>query len=212
MASDGATQSSCMASSAEQLVAESYRLAWDGKLYTRSEFRDYYGLDRGEVFWKSAEDKPAQSNGSTDDRAIGAPRRRSVELPDRTSSLAQNDVPASSTENQRGCSAEQPALTWTSPLPGAWVHHLGDRHMTLVSRYGNRFITRAREIASFHRAQRISSGEYARDTIWIWIRLAQGSLSKTRWIQFWADREIQVEVLAASVIQSSFGPTTVNGG
>ena len=55
-------------------------------------------------------------------------------------------------------------------------------------------------------------GEYARDTIWIWIRLAQGSLSKTRWIQFWADREIQVEVLAASVIQSSFGPTTVNGG
>ena len=55
MASDGATQSSCMASSAEQLVAESYRLAWDGKFYTRSQFRDYYGLDQGEVFWKSAE-------------------------------------------------------------------------------------------------------------------------------------------------------------
>ena len=55
MASDGATQSSCMASSAEQPVAESYRLAWDGKFYTRSQFRDYYGRDQGEVFWKSAE-------------------------------------------------------------------------------------------------------------------------------------------------------------
>jgi len=70
-----------MASSAEQLVAESYRLAWDGKFYTRSQFRDYYGLDQGEVFWKSAEDKPAQSNGSTDDSEIGATWRRSAEQP-----------------------------------------------------------------------------------------------------------------------------------
>ena len=68
--------------------------------------------------------------------------------------------------------------------------------MTLVSSYGNRFITRAHEIASFHQAQKILSGKYARDTIWNWIRLAQGFLSKTRWVQFWEDQEIQVEVLA----------------
>jgi len=212
LALPSAAQLSSLAGSAGHPAGESYRRAWDGELYTRAEFLAYYGPDLGEAHWQSAQSDLPQWDGPANVPAIGAPLRRRVELSDRTVSLAQNDVPAISAENQRGRSAAHSALTLPSSLPGTWVHHLGDRHMALVSTYGNRFITRSREIASVHRAQRILSGEYARDTIWVWIRLAQGSLSKTRWIQFWADPEIQVEVLAASVFQSSFGPTTVNGG
>ena len=118
-ASDDTAQLSSLAGSAGQPSDESSGRASDEELYTRVQFRDYYNPDSGEAHWQNAQDELTQWEGRADVHAIGAPRRRSAELPDRTSSLAQNDVPASSTENQRACSAEQPALTWTSSLQDA---------------------------------------------------------------------------------------------
>ena len=74
--------------------------------------------------------------------------------------------------------------------PGARVHDPGDRFMTLERSYGDRFMIRAREIVTMDRAQRILCGEYGEGSTWLWIRQAQGLLSRARWIEFWAEERL----------------------
>ena len=62
--------------------------------------------------------------------------------------------------------------------------------MTLERSYGDRFMIRAREIVAMDRAQRILCGEYGEGSTWLWIRLAQGLLSRARWIEFWAEERL----------------------
>ena len=59
--------------------------------------------------------------------------------------------------------------------------------MSLVRSYGDRYMTRAHEIAAFHQAQRILSGEYGEGSSWLWMNLARALLSRARWIEFWAE-------------------------
>ena len=96
LASDDAAQPSSLAGSAEQPADESYRRAWDGELYTRAEFRNYYGPDLGEAHWQNAQDELTQWDGPTDVRAIGALRLRSAEQPasslHRAAQLASREV------------------------------------------------------------------------------------------------------------------------
>ena len=79
LASDDAAQPSSLAGSAEQPADESYRRAWDGQLYTRTEFHEHYGCDVGEAHWQNAQDETTHSDGLSDVCAIEAPRRRSAE-------------------------------------------------------------------------------------------------------------------------------------
>ena len=79
LASDGAAQPSSLPGSAEQPADESYRRAWDGQLYTRAEFHEYYGCYVGEAHWQNAQDETNQSDGLSDVCAIACPRRRSAE-------------------------------------------------------------------------------------------------------------------------------------
>ena len=79
LASDDAAQPSSLAGSAEQPADESYRRAWDGQLYTRAEFHEYYGCYVGEAHWQNAQDETNQSDGLSDVCAIACPRRRSAE-------------------------------------------------------------------------------------------------------------------------------------
>ena len=74
--------------------------------------------------------------------------------------------------------------------PGARVHDPGHRFMTLERSYGDRFMIRAREIVTMDRTQRILCGEYGEGSTWLWIRLAQGLLSRARWIEFWAEEKL----------------------
>ena len=78
MASDGAAQPSSLPGSAEQPADENYRRAWDGQLYTRAEFHEYYGCYVGEAHWQNAQDETTQSDGLSDVCAIACPRRRSA--------------------------------------------------------------------------------------------------------------------------------------
>ena len=73
--------------------------------------------------------------------------------------------------------------------PGAWVHDLGERFLTLGRSYGDRFMIRAHEIAALDRTQRIISGECGAGSSWFGISLAQG-LSRARWIEFWAEERL----------------------
>ena len=62
--------------------------------------------------------------------------------------------------------------------------------MTLERSYGDRFMIRSREIVAMDRAQRILCGEYGEGSTWLWIRQAQGLLSRARWIEFWAEERL----------------------
>ena len=56
--------------------------------------------------------------------------------------------------------------------------------------FGDRYMTRAREIAAMDRAQRILSGEYGEGSTRLWMSLARGLLSMTRRdraLEAWAD-------------------------
>ena len=83
--------------------------------------------------------------------------------------------------------------------PGAWVHDLGERFLTLGRSYGDRFMIRAHEIAALDRTQRIISGEYSKGSRRLWIRLAQGLLSRVRWMEFWAEERLISSALTRSL-------------
>ena len=56
--------------------------------------------------------------------------------------------------------------------------------------FGDRYMTRAREIAAMDRVQRILSGEYGEGSTRLWMSLARGLLSMTRRdraLEVWAD-------------------------
>ena len=55
--------------------------------------------------------------------------------------------------------------------------------------FGDRYMTRAREIAAMDEAQRILSGEYGQSSSRLWISLAQCFLSRARRIEFWAEEK-----------------------
>ena len=96
LASDDAAQPSSPAGSAEQPADESYRRAWDGELYTRTEFHQHYGSYLGEAHWQNAQDELTQWDGPTEVRPIGVLRRRSAEQPaaslHRAAQLASREV------------------------------------------------------------------------------------------------------------------------
>ena len=62
---------------AGQPAVENCRQAGDGLFYTQAEFHEYYGFYVGEANWQNAQDEAIESDESTHDHVIGAPRRRS---------------------------------------------------------------------------------------------------------------------------------------
>ena len=64
---------------------------------------------------------------------------------------------------------------------------LGFHPLWVERSFGDRYMTRAREIAAMDRVQRILSGEYGEGSSWLWMNLARALLSRARWIEFWAE-------------------------
>ena len=66
---------------------------------------------------------------------------------------------------------------------------LGFHPLWVERSFGDRYMTRAREIAAMDEAQRILSGEYGQSSSRLWISLAQCFLSRARRIEFWAEEK-----------------------
>ena len=67
---------------------------------------------------------------------------------------------------------------------------LGFHPLWVERSFGDRYMTRAREIAAMDRVQRILSGEYGEGSTRFWMSLARGLLSMTRRdraLEVWAD-------------------------